>query len=62
MIKWLSKTKCREKAKLYYMDTDCFIIYIKTDDIYKDIAEFLLLHKKTEFIKNNKLILKTANI
>ena len=44
------------------MDTDSFIIYIKTDDIYKDIAEFLLLHKKTEFIKNNKLILKTANI
>ena len=48
MIKWFSKTKCREKAKLYYMDTDCFIIYIKTDDIYKDIAEFLLLHKKTK--------------
>ena len=30
------------------MDTDCFIIYIKTDDIYKDIAEFLLLPKKTK--------------
>ena len=30
------------------MDTDCLIIYIKTDDIYKDIAEFLLLHKKTK--------------
>ena len=22
-----------------YMDTDSFIVYIKTDDIYKDIAE-----------------------
>ena len=27
-----------EKAKLCYMDTDSFIVYIKTDDIYKDIA------------------------
>ena len=36
---WLCKTKCNEKAKLFYMDTDSFIVYIKTDDIYKDIAE-----------------------
>ena len=27
------------KPKLCYMDTDSFIVYIKTDDIYKDIAE-----------------------
>ena len=33
------KAKYGEKAKLYYMDTDSFIIYIKTDDIFKDIAE-----------------------
>ena len=31
------KSKCGEKAKLCYMNTD--IIYIKIDDIYKDIAE-----------------------
>ena len=30
------KPKYGEKAKLYYMDTDSFM---KTDDIYKDIAE-----------------------
>ena len=24
--------------KLYYMDTDSFIAYIKTDDMYKDIC------------------------
>ena len=24
---------------MLYMDTDSFIVYIKTDDIYKDIAE-----------------------
>ena len=33
------KPKPGEKAKLCYMDTDSFIVYIKTDDIYKDIAE-----------------------
>ena len=33
------KPKYGEKAKLGYMDTDSFIVYIKTDDIYKDIAE-----------------------
>ena len=33
------KPKYVKKAKLCYMDTDSFIVYIKTDDIYKDIAE-----------------------
>ena len=33
------KPKYREKAKLYYIYKDNFIVYIKTDDIYKDIAE-----------------------
>ena len=33
------KPKCVERAKLYYMDTDSFTVCIKTDDIYKDIAE-----------------------
>ena len=33
------KSKCGEKAKLCYMDTDSFIVYVKTDDVYKDIAE-----------------------
>ena len=28
----------REKSRLYYLDI-CFIVSIKTDDIYKDIAE-----------------------
>ena len=31
------KRKCGEKAK--YMNILCFIVYMKTDDIYKDIAE-----------------------
>ena len=33
------KPKYGEKVKLCYMDTDSFIVYIKTEDIYKDIAE-----------------------
>ena len=28
-----------EKSKLCYMDTATFIVYIKTDDIYTNIAE-----------------------
>ena len=33
------KPKYGEKAKLCYMDTDSFIVYIKTDGIYKNIAQ-----------------------
>ena len=33
------KPKCGKKAKLCYMYTESFIAYIKTDEIYKDIAE-----------------------
>ena len=33
------KPKYGKKAKLCYMDTDSFIVYIKTDDTYKDITE-----------------------
>ena len=34
-VKW----KYDKKAKLYYMETDSFFVYIKTDDICKEIAE-----------------------
>ena len=33
------KPKYGENTKSFYMDTDSFIIHVKTDDIYKDIAE-----------------------
>ena len=33
------KLKYGEKAKLCYMDTETFTVYIKTEDVYKDIAE-----------------------
>ena len=32
------KPKYQDKAKLCYMDTYSFIIYIKTEGFYKDIA------------------------
>ena len=33
------KPKYDKKAKMCYMDTESFIVYIKADDIYKDIAD-----------------------
>ena len=33
------KAKYDEKVKLCYVDKDSFIVQIKTDDIYKNIAE-----------------------
>ena len=33
------KSKYGENAKICYVDTDSFNVNVKTDDIYKDIAE-----------------------
>ena len=33
------KPKYGEKAELCYMETDSFIVYIKTEDIYADIVK-----------------------
>ena len=33
------KLKYGENTKLCYMDIDSFIVYVKTDNIYKDIAK-----------------------
>ena len=32
------KPKYQHNAKLCYMDTNSFIVYIKTEDFYEDIA------------------------
>ena len=32
------KPKCEDKARLCYTDTDSFVINIKAEDFYKDIA------------------------
>ena len=31
--------KCVDNVKLYYMDNDSFIMHIKTEDFYEDIAD-----------------------
>ena len=33
------KQKYREKARLCYTDTDSFVSHIKTEELYKDIAD-----------------------
>ena len=33
------KPKYQDRAKLCYMDTDSFVIHIKTEDFYEDIAD-----------------------
>ena len=33
------KPKCIENSKLCYMDTDSFIVHVKPEDVYNDIAE-----------------------
>ena len=35
------KPKHRKKVRLCYMDTDSFIVYVKSVDIYKDLQEML---------------------
>ena len=39
IVMHIRKIKNGEKAKSCYMDTDNFIVYIKTEDIYSDIAK-----------------------
>ena len=52
-------------VKLCYMDTDSFIVHVKTDDIYEDIAEYIekgfdALHYELDTLlpkgKNEKVI------
>ena len=44
-----AKTKYDGKTKLCHMDTDSFLVYIKTEDIYKKIVE----NVKTRFHTSN---------
>ena len=49
-----TKTKYGEKAKLCYIDTDSFMVYVKTDDIYKDIAEKILKTENINYLEQKK--------
>ena len=47
--------KYQDKAKVCYMDTDSFIIHIKTEDFYKDIVNDVEKQFDTSnYVENNK--------
>ena len=50
-----------KKAELCYMDTDSFIVYIKTDDIYKDIAKNVETRFDTSNYQLDRSLLKGKN-
>ena len=57
------KPKYQDKAKLCYMDTDSFIIYVKTEDFYKDIANDVENQFDTcNYDENDKKALPIAKI
>ena len=55
------KPKYGENAKLCYMDRDSFIVHVKTDDIYKDIAEDIETRFDTSNFETDKPLPKGKN-
>ena len=53
------KPKYQQNAKLCYIDTDSFIIHIKTEDNYKDIADDLEKRFETSNYEINRPSPKT---
>ena len=56
---WLSKTKIWQK--LSYMDTNSFIVYVKTDHFYKDIGEDIKKRFHTPNYETDRLLPKGKN-
>ena len=55
------KPKYCRKSKLCYMDTDNFIVYMKTDDIYKDVAKYVETRFDTANYELERLLPKGKN-
>ena len=55
------KPKYEEKAKLCYMDRDNFVVYIKTEDIYTDIAKDVETRFNTSNYELNRPLPKGKN-
>ena len=55
------KPKYGEKSTLCYMSTDSFIVYIKTNDIYKDIAENVEIRSDTSNYESDRPLPKGKN-
>ena len=56
------KPKYGENTKLSYMDTDSFTVHVKTDDIYKDIAENVETRFDTSNFEIDRPLPKGKNI
>ena len=55
------KPKYDENENLCYMDTDSFIVHVKTEDIYKDIAEDFETRFNTSNFELDKPLAKGRN-
>ena len=55
------KPKYGENVKLCYMDTDSFIVHVKTDDVYKDIVENVETRFETSNFEIYRLLPKEKN-
>ena len=55
------KPKYGKNAKVCYMDTDSFIVHVKTEDIYKDIAEDAETRLNMSNFELNRLLPKGKN-
>ena len=55
------KPKYGENEKLCYIDTDSFIVHVKTNDIYKDIAEDVETKLGTSNFELDRLLSKRKN-
>ena len=51
----------KKKAKLCYMDTDSFTVYIKANDIYKDTAADVETRFDTSNYELDRPLLKGKN-
>ena len=55
--------KYKEKARLCYRDTDSFVMYIKTEEFYKDIASDVeRWFDRSKYDEEDKRPLPTAKI
>ena len=55
------KPNYQQNAKLCYIDTDSFIIYIKTEDVYEDIANDVEKRFDTSNYEVNRSLPKGKN-
>ena len=58
---WYVKPKYGENAKLCYMDTDSFIVHVKTDDVFKDNGEDVETRFDTSKFEMDKSLPKGKN-